>query len=198
MGMLRHTQTSNNIKTITMKNLALVFAVLVSSFGFSQNVLSFIEDENYILDRHGIDYCSPHTRKMVESGNVYNLEKDIQDGMFEAYNRFTAWNKGYFNSIPDTNKVISNGAIYMADKKAIPFVKGAFNESRKILGIYSLQVNDTLYGIRTIEVLEVWSNHPDLNVIEPIIMFEDFEGIWDSLIPATFDFPVECDGCPAH
>ena len=58
-------------------------------------------------------------------------------------------------------------------------------------------VNDKLYGIRTIEVLEVWSNHPDLNVIEPIIMFEDFEGIWDILIPATFDFPVECDGCPA-
>ena len=180
-----------------MKNIVFVSAVLLSSLGFGQDVLSFTEDENYILDRHGIDYCSPHTRKMVESGNVYNLEKDIQDGMFEAYNRFTAWNKGYFNSIPDTNKVISNGAIYMADKKAIPFVKGIFGESRKILGIYSLQVNDKLYGIRTIEVLEVWSNHPDLNVIEIVTMFEDFEGNWDILIPETFDFPVECDGCPA-
>ena len=198
MGMLRHTQTSNNIKTITMKNLALVFAGLAVNCALAQNILSFTEDENYILDRHGIDYCSPHTRKMVESGNVYNLEKDIQDGMFEAYNRFTAWNKGYFNSIPDTNKVISNGAIYMAGKKSIPFVKGIFGESRKILGIYSLQVNDKLYGIRTIEVLEVWSNHPDLNVIEIVIMFEDFEGNWDILIPETFDFPVECDGCPAH
>ena len=195
--MLRHTQTSNNIKTIAMKKIVFVLAVLVSSFGFGQDVLSFEEDENYILDRHGIDYCSPHTRRMVESGAVYNLEKHIQDGMFEAYNRFTAWNKGHFNSIPDTNKVISNGAIYMAGKKSIPFVKGAFNESRKILGIYSLQVNDKLYGIRTIEVLEVWSNHPDLNVIEIVIMFEDFEGNWDILIPATFDFPVECDGCPA-
>ena len=37
MGMLRHTQTSNNIKTITMKNLAVVFTVLVSSFGFGQS-----------------------------------------------------------------------------------------------------------------------------------------------------------------
>jgi hypothetical protein len=180
-----------------MKKLLLVLAGLAVNCALAQDILSFDKDQNYILDRHGIDYCSPHTRKMVESGNVYNLEKDIQDGMFEAYNRFTAWNKGYFNSIPDTNKVISNGAIYMADKKAIPFVKGAFNESRKILGIYSLQVNDKLYGIRTIEVLEVWSNHPDLNVIEIVIMFEDFEGIWDSLIPATFDFPVECDRCPA-
>ena len=198
MGMLRHTQTSNNIKTITMKNLAVVLAVLVSSFGFGQDVLSFIEDENYILDRHGIDYCSAHTRKMVESGDVYNTEKHIQVGMFEAYNRFTAWNKGYFNSIPDTNKVISNGAIYMADKKAIPFVKGTFGESRKILGIYSLQVNDTLYGIRTIEVLEVWSRGIELNVIEIVVMFEDFEGNWDILIPATFDFPVDCDRCPAH
>jgi hypothetical protein len=181
-----------------MKKIVLVFAVLVSSFGFGQNVLSFIEDENYILDRHGIDYCSPHTRKMVESGNVYNLEKHIQDGMFEAYNRFTAWNKGYFNSIPDTNKVISNGAIYMADKKAIPFVKGIFGESRKILGIYSLQVNDTLYGIRTIEVLEVWSNTPQLNVIEIIVMIEDFEGNWDILIPETYNFPVDCSICPAN
>ena len=181
-----------------MKKIVLVLAGLAVNCALAQDILSFKEDENYILDRHGIDYCSPHTRRMVESGNVYNREKHIQDGMFEAYNRFTAWNKGYFNSIPDTNKVISNGAIYMAGKKSIPFVKGAFNESRKILGIYSLQVNDKLYGIRTIEVLEVWSNHPDLNVIEPIIMFEDFEGNWDILIPATFDFPVDCDGCPAH
>jgi len=36
LGVLRHTQTSNNIKTITMKNLVLVLAVLVSSFGFGQ------------------------------------------------------------------------------------------------------------------------------------------------------------------
>ena len=36
MGMLRHTRTSNKIKTITMKNLAVVLAVLVSSFGFGQ------------------------------------------------------------------------------------------------------------------------------------------------------------------
>jgi hypothetical protein len=181
-----------------MKKIVVVFAVLAVNCALAQNILSFIEDENYILDRHGIDYCSAHTRRMVESGDVYNCEKHIQDGMFEAYNLFTNWNKGYFNSIPDTNKVISNGAKYMAGKKAIPFVKGTFGESRKILGIYSLQVNDTLYGIRTIEVLEVWSNHPELNVIEPIIMFEDFEGNWDILIPATFDFPVECDGCPAH
>jgi hypothetical protein len=180
-----------------MKNIVFVFAVLAVNCALAQDILSFNEDENYILDRHGIDYCSAHTRRMVESGDVYNCEKHIQDGMFEAYNLFTNWNKGYFNSIPDTNKVISNGAIYMAGKKSIPFVKGAFNESRKILGIYSLQVNDTLYGIRTIEVLEVWSNHPDLNVIEIVTMFEDFEGNWDILIPETFDFPVECDGCPA-
>ena len=38
MGMLRHTQTSNNIKTIAMKKIVLVFAVLVSSFGFGQLV----------------------------------------------------------------------------------------------------------------------------------------------------------------
>ncbi len=35
--MLRHTQTSNNIKTIAMKKIVLVFAVLVSSFGFGQS-----------------------------------------------------------------------------------------------------------------------------------------------------------------
>jgi hypothetical protein len=37
MGMLRHTQTSNNIKTIAMKKIVLVFAVLVSSFGLGQS-----------------------------------------------------------------------------------------------------------------------------------------------------------------
>ena len=37
MGMLRHTQKSNNIKTIAMKKIVLVFAVLVSSFGFGQS-----------------------------------------------------------------------------------------------------------------------------------------------------------------
>jgi hypothetical protein len=181
-----------------MKKLLLVLAVLSVNCAIAQNILSFTRYENYILDRHGIDYCSPHTRRMVESGDVYNCEKHIQDGMFEAYNLFTNWNKGYFNSIPDTNKVISNGAIYMAGKKSIPFVKAAFNESRKILGIYSLQVNDKLYGIRTIEVLEVWSNTPQLNVIEIIVMIEDFEDNWDILIPETYNFPVDCSICPAN
>ena len=52
MGMLRHTQTSNNIKTIVMKKIIFVFAGLVSSIVFGQSAGDRIANDvgNYMAN----------------------------------------------------------------------------------------------------------------------------------------------------
>jgi hypothetical protein len=180
-----------------MKKLAFVLAASVMvTVAYSQ--ISYVmlnEVENVVLDRYGIDYTGAHVRNMVESGQVNTLEDSAtKDSMLAAYNRFTKWNKGYFKSVPDT-VYFSDGEEYMSDKQANDFLIMAFNNSRKILGRFSLDVNDITNNIQTIEILELY-NTGISNYIDHVIMLKDFNSIWSILTFNGVDFIVDCPQCP--
>ena len=182
-----------------MKKLAIVLSLgLINSVAFSQ--ISFVmlnEVENVVLDRYDIDYTGAHVRYMIESGQVNNLKNTAnKDSMFAAYNRFTKWNKGYFKSIPDTT-YFSDGEEYMSDKEADDFLVGTFNNSRKILGKFSLDVNDFTNNIQTIEILELY-NTGIPNYIDHVIMIKDFEYRWSILTFNNVDVIVDCPQCPVE
>jgi len=178
-----------------MKKLAFIFSIISNIASSQISYVMLNEVQNVVLDRYGIDYTGAHVRNMVESGQVNNLKDPaIKDSMFAAYNRFTKWNKGYFKSIPDT-VYFSDGEEYMSGKQADDFLIGIFNNSRKILGRFSLDVNDFANNIQTIEILELYNTGMP-NYIDHIIMLKDFNSRWSLLIFNDVDFIVDCPQCP--
>jgi hypothetical protein len=180
-----------------MKKLSFVVAAsFIANVASSQ--ISYVmlnEVQNVVLDRYGIDYTGAHVRNMVESGQVNNLKDPaIKDSMLAAYNRFTKWNEGYFKSIPDT-VYFSDGEEYMSGKQADNFLIATFGNSRKILGRFSLDVNDFANNIQTIEILELYNTGMP-NYIDHIIMLKDFNSRWSLLIFNDVDFIVDCPQCP--
>ena len=79
----------------------------------------------------------------------------------------------------------------MSDKQADDFLIGIFNNSRKILGRFSLDVNDFANNIQTIEILELYNTGMP-NYIDHIIMLKDFNSRWSLLIFNDVDFIVDC------
>ena len=181
-----------------MKKLAIVLLVVINSVAFSQISFTMLNEvENVVLDRYGIDYTGAHVRYMIESGQVNNLQDPaVKDSMLTAYDRFINWNTGYFKLIPDTT-YFSDGEEYMSDKEADDFLIGTFNNSRKILGKFSLDVNDFTNNIQTIEILELY-NTGIPNYIDHVIMIKDFEYRWSILTFNNVDVIVDCPQCPVE
>ena len=192
-----------------MKKLAFVLAASfianVASSQIASSQIAYVmlnEVENVVLDRYGIDYTGAHVRYMVETGEVYTLKdsatKDAtKDSMFAAYNRFTKWNKGYFKSIPDT-VYFSDGEEYMSGKQADNFLISTFGNSRKILGRFSLDVNDFANNIQTIEILELYNIGMPNYYIDHVIMLKDFNSRWSLLIYNSIDIGSDCPQCPVE
>ena len=184
-----------------MKKLAFALAAsFIASVASSQ--ISYVmlnEVENVLLDRYGIDYTGAHVRNMVESSQVNTLENPAdKDSMLTAYNRFTKWNKGYFKSVPDT-VYFSDGEEYMSDKQADDFLIMAFNNSRKILGRFSLDVNDFANNIQTIEILELYNaGFPYYIFIDHVIMLKDFNSRWSVFTFNSIDIGSDCPQCPVE
>ena len=179
-----------------MKKLAFIFSI-ISNIASSQIAYVMLNEvENVLLDRYGIDYTGAHVRNMVESGQVNTLENPAdKDAMFAAYNRFTKWNKGYFKSVPDT-VYFSDGEEYMSDKQADDFLIMAFNNSRKILGRFSLDVNDFANNIQTIEILEIYNTGFPYIFIDHVIMIKDFNSRWSVFTFDSIDIGSDCPQCP--
>ena len=192
-----------------MKKLAFVLAACfianVASSKIASSQIAYVmlnEVENVVLDRYGIDYTGAHVRYMVETGEVYNLKDSAtkeatKDSMFAAYNRFTKWNKGYFKSIPDT-VYFSDGEEYMSGKQADNFLIATFGNSRKILGRFSLDVNDFANNIQTIEILELYNVGMPNYYIDHIIMLKDFNSRWSLLSYINIDIGSDCPQCPVE
>lgn len=182
-----------------MKKLAFVLAAsFISNVASSQIAYVMLNEvENVVLDRYGIDYTGAHVRYMVETGEVYNLKDPAdKDSMFAAYNRFTKWNNGYFKSIPDT-VYFSDGEEYMSGKQAADdFLIRIFGNSRKILGRFSLDVNDFANNIQTIEILEIYNVGMPNYYIDHVIMLKDFNSRWSLLIYNSIDIGSDCPQCP--
>ena len=180
-----------------MKKLAFIFSI-ISNIASSQIAYVMLNEvENALLDRYGIDYTGAHVRNMVESGQVNTLDNPAhKDSMLTAYNRFTKWNKGYFKSVPDT-VYFSDGEEYMSDKQADDFLIMAFNNSRKILGRFSLDVNDFANNIQTIEILELYNTgFPYYILIDHVIMIKDFNSRWSVFTFNSIDIGSDCPQCP--
>jgi hypothetical protein len=179
--------------------LAASFIASVASSQIASSQIAYVmlnEVENVVLDRYGIDYTGAHVRYMVETGEVYKLEDPAhKDSMLAAYNRFTKWNKGYFKSIPDT-VYFSDGEEYMSGKQADNFLIATFGNSRKILGRFSLDVNDFTNNIQTIEILELYNVGMPNYYIDHIIMLKDFNSRWSILIYTSIDIGSDCPSCP--
>jgi hypothetical protein len=180
-----------------MKKLVFIFVLgFISNSSFGQNFgFSFInQSENKLLESYSIDYTGPFIRYKVVS-NEYKTFKDtaLQISFKQAYDRFQNWNSGYFKNIPDTT-YFSDGIEYMKDKISDDFLKLTFNETRKILGIYSINVNDESNDIQTIEILELYNTGMH-NYIDHVIMIKNFNGYWELFISDETDTSLDCPSC---
>ena len=183
-----------------MKNLILYFSItLVSFLSTAQKYHHYEmlnEYTNYILDRYNIDYTGPHGRYMVESGEVNQLDKVVQDSMIAAYYRFLKFNKNYFQTVPTTDSpVLSNCALYLENKDCDNFTKMICSDTRLIVGFYRKVVNDLENNIKTIEILEM--NSASTTNIEIAIFIEDFNNFFTLLTPQDIPGIIECGQCPA-
>lgn len=180
-----------------MKKLLFYLLALYSSISLSQTRLTFTmlnQSENKLLDSYCIDYTGAYVRSMVISNEYKKLDdNEIQIDFEEAYMKFEKWNKGYFKAIPDTN-YISDGTEYMKDKNANELLKITFNETRKILGKFSIKVNDVKNNIRTIEILELYNTGME-NYIDHIIMVENYKGFWELITYDDEDPTLDCGQC---
>jgi hypothetical protein len=89
----------------------------------------------------------------------------------------------------------SDGEEYMSDKQADDFLIMTFNNSRKILGRFSLDVNDITNNIQTIEILELY-NTGIPNYIDHVVMLKDFNSIWSVFTFDSIDIGSDCPQCP--
>ena len=181
-----------------MKKLAFIFSI-ISNIASSQIAYVMLNEvENMVLDRYGIDYTGAHVRYMIETGEVTNLKDSAtKDSMLAAYNCFTKWNKGYFKSIPDT-VYFSDGEEYMSDKHSDDFLIAIFGNSRKILGRFSLDVNDFANNIQTIEILELYNTGFPYIFIDHVIMIKDFNSRWSVFTFDSIDIGSDCPQCPVE
>jgi hypothetical protein len=179
-----------------MKKLAFIFSIISNIASSQITYVMLNEVENVLLDRYGINYTGAHVRNMVESGRVNTLENPAdKDSMLAAYNRFTKWNKGYFKSVPDI-VYFSDGEEYMLNKQADDLLVRAFNNSRKILGRFSLDVNDFANNIQTIEILEIYNTGMPNYYIDHVIMLKDFNSRWSVFTFDSIDIGSDCPQCP--
>lgn len=180
-----------------MKKLIILVSVFVSNISFAQTSFIFTslnQSENKLLDSYGIDYTGPYTRYKIISGEYKRLkDTSLRNQFLEAFEKFEKWNKNYFKTIPDTT-YFSDGIEYMKNKDANEFLKATFNETRKILGIYSININDKLNNIRTIEILELYNTGMQ-NYIDHIIMVENYKGFWELFIYDDEDPTLDCGRC---
>lgn len=184
-------------KIIVMKSLIVFIFVFISGVSFSQTSYNFSflnQSENKLLDYYGIDYTGPFIRYKVVS-NEYKTFKDtsLQLSFLEAFDKFQKWNKNYFKIIPDTN-YFSDGTTYMKNKNANELLKFTLDDTRKILGIYSIDIDDKLNDIKTIEILELYNTGMN-NYIDHIIMIEDFKGFWELVTYDEEDITLDCAQC---
>jgi hypothetical protein len=169
-----------------MKTTFILFASSFLSFN-SVSQISYQcinEIENVILDRYNIDYTGAHVRYMVESKRVNTLDSKTKAEMVIAYKKFKEWNKNYFKTLPDSS-YFSDGNEYMLNKSSDDFLKVIFNDSRKIVGIFSKTVSDKKNDIRTIEILELY-NTGIPNYIDHVVMIQNYSNEWD-ILTSTYD-----------
>lgn len=174
-----------------MKKLTILTALLivtVTVFGQDVCYTDINKSENRIFDRYGIEYTGGLTRYYVESGLIDKWKDNPRIPSYErvrtlnAYNKFKTWNQGYFKMLPTESDIIRDITSYSdnTNLKQSEIYRLMFNESRKIVGYFSKQVNDQKNNIQTIAIFEIYNSgmkEAGLTVlIDHVIILTDFEG----------------------
>jgi hypothetical protein len=180
-----------------MKIIFVIISCLLTLVVNCQTIFNYSyinQSENKLLDNYGIDYTGPFIRYEVLSGEYKNINDTLlQKSFVESFDKFQKWNKGYFKTIPDTI-YFSDGVEYMEDKLTNDLLKITFNETRKILGSYSIIVNDISNNIKTIEILELY-NTGMVNYIDHVIMIQKFDLTWELFTYNDNDDSLDCPSC---
>jgi len=174
-----------------MKKLFIsLVAVAITVTAISQDVsyTDINKSENRIFNRYGIEYTGGLTRYYVESGlidtwkNNPRIPSSERVRTLNAYNKFKTWNQGYFKMLPTESDIIGDITSYSdnTNLKQSEIYRLMFNESRKIVGFFSKQVNDQKNNIQTIAIFEIYNSgmkEAGLTVlIDHVIILTDFEG----------------------
>lgn len=181
-----------------MKKLFVLIAVAVSSTINAQCYTSLTQSQNKLLDTYGIDYTGLQTRYIMSTNQIGNIsDLSTKNGMIESYSKFTEWNLGQMQIIPDTNIVISTGTDYIKNKtlhEDSEPLKWLLNDSDKILQLYHIDINED--DIKSIEIVEYYiSDRTDCTYIRHLIFIEDVNGIWSSFSSDDNDMSLECPFC---
>jgi hypothetical protein len=178
-----------------MKKFLLVLAVAVSSVLNAQLAFTSLnQSQNKLLDQFGIDYASLQTRYIVSTGQLSMIsDVAIKKEMKVAYDKFSKWNTGRFEVIPDTNSNINGEDLLKGRLLINDYVRIGLNSNHKIL--QSVQFNVTSSSIQTIEIVEIF-NKTLKDRIEHLILVQDIYGYWDIFVYDDNDITLLCTKCP--
>jgi hypothetical protein len=178
-----------------MKKFLLVLAVAVSSVLNAQLAFTSLnQSQNKLLDQFGIDYASLQTRYIVSTGQLSMIsDVAIKKEMKVAYDKFSKWNTGRFEVIPDTNSNINGEDLLKGRLLINDYVRIGLNSNHKIL--QSVQFNVTSSSIQTIEIVEIF-NKTLKDRIEHLILVQDIYGYWDIFVYDDNDITLLCPMCP--
>jgi hypothetical protein len=180
-----------------MKKL-LFSLVLVTNVSFSQDYsYSMInQSQNKFLERYNIKYTGPYVRYMVESGNVNKLSDPKLIKQYNiSFKEFVSWNN-VFETVPSDTFAIMSFSEYLSSKETVDiFVDYIFSASNdKILKIKSINVNDRMHNVKTIEIIEYYAP-AGMDNFSHVIFYKDFSDFWNIWVYDETDTELDCAPC---
>lgn len=174
--------------------LSLLSVNMVYSQEYTYSMIN--QSQNKFLERYSIKYTGPYVRHMVVSGNVNNLSDPKLIKQYNiAFKEFLSWNT-VFETVPSDTLAIMNFSEYLYTKENVDiFVKFIFGSSNdKILKVKSIDVNDRIHNVKTIEIIEYYS--PDsMDNFSHVIFYKDFLDFWNIWVYDETDTELDCAPC---
>jgi hypothetical protein len=161
--------------------------------------------EKVLFNKYDIDYAGGWTRFLCVSGYVNGLDTETKASTKREYASFQKFNKNYFQQVPSKSPMFDM-EFYLTGKE----IESEFlnlvlrNSNNKVVGLYEKQVNDSDFNIKTIVIVEMYSEEgvdPEYDAIDHLILVQGFDNIYRVMSPADefVNFGnIECSDCPAE
>jgi hypothetical protein len=172
-----------------MKKFLVVLLVFVNGLLFSQVHYGSIDDNTQkYLNQFGIFYIQSHSRYLVASGEVENLNggPETTARIKREYAQFIKWKPADFKLLPDPNQVLTFKT-YFSDKileEDTEFAVGFCGTDHfKIVNYAQCEVNNIKLNVKSIDIIEIYitrENDPD-SAYGVFIFFTNYEGITELL-----------------
>jgi hypothetical protein len=196
-----------------MKNLFLsaIFAIVAFTSNAQQtpyppySLDNIARYEKVLFNKYDIDYAGGWTRFLCVSGYVNGLDTETKASTKREYASFQKFNKNYFQQVPSKSPMFDM-EFYLTGKE----IESEFlnlvlrNSNNKVVGLYEKQVNDSDFNIKTIVIVEMYSEEgvdPEYDAIDHLILVQGFDNIYRVMSPADefVNFGnIECLDCPAE